>query len=91
MSNLTVYRHILNPNVIYPETDGEPVAESDFQRVPLTYAIEALQRYFQDQSDVYVSGDLFIYFEEGNPQAVVAPDVFVVFGVEKKPRRTYKL
>jgi Uma2 family endonuclease len=81
----------MNPHIIYPETDGEPMAESDFQRQPLTYAIEALQRYFQDQSDVYVSGDLFIYFEEGNPEAVVAPDVFVVFGVEKKQRRTYKL
>jgi Uma2 family endonuclease len=67
------------------------MAESDFQRVPLTYAIDALKLYFEDQSDVYVSGDLFIYFEEGNPQAVVAPDVFVVFGVANKPRRTYKV
>ena len=23
---------------------------------------------------------MFIYYEEGNPEAVVAPDVFVVFG-----------
>jgi Uma2 family endonuclease len=67
------------------------MAESDFQRTPLTYAIDALKLYFEDQSDVYVSGDLFIYFEEGNPQAVVAPDVFVVFGVANKPRRTYKV
>jgi Putative restriction endonuclease len=33
---------------------------------------------------------LFIYYEEGNPQAVISPDVFVVFGVNHRPRRSYK-
>lgn len=65
------------------------MAESDFQRKPLTYAIEALGIYFQERPDVYVSGDLFIYYEEGNPQARVAPDVFVVFGVSKEDRPSY--
>ena len=41
--------------------------------------------------DVYVSGDLFIYYEEGNPRVSVVPDVFVVFGAEKRRRRVYKL
>ncbi|MBI3973585.1 MAG: Uma2 family endonuclease, partial [Chloroflexi bacterium] len=40
---------------------------------------------------VYVWGDLFIYYEEGNPAANIAPDVFVVFGVGTHPRRTYKV
>lgn len=39
---------------------------------------------------MYVSGNLFIYYEEGNPQAVMSPDVFVVFGVSNRKRRTYK-
>ena len=30
-----------------------------------------------------------MYYEEGNLRKSVAPDVFVVFGVGKKPRRTY--
>ena len=67
------------------------MAESDFQRGPLTYAVEALRIYFRDHPDVYVSGNLFIYYEEGNPQAVVAPDVFVVFGASKQDRMTYRL
>ena len=41
--------------------------------------------------DVYVSGDLLIYYEEGNPRVSIAPDVFVVFGVEKRERLNYKL
>ncbi|MGH2603425.1 MAG: Uma2 family endonuclease, partial [Dehalococcoidia bacterium] len=40
----------------------------------------------------YVSGNMLLYYEEGNPRASVAPDVFVVMGVPKLPkRRIYKL
>lgn len=77
--------------VVYPETDGLPMAETDFQRKPLTYAVDALDIYFANRPEVYVSGNLFIYYEEGNPQAVVAPDVFVVMGTTKGDRRTYRL
>ena len=34
---------------------------------------------------------MFIYYEEGNPRVSIAPDVFVVFGVEKRERLNYKL
>ena len=34
---------------------------------------------------------MFLYYEEGNPTACVAPDVFVVQGVGKHERRTYRL
>ena len=77
--------------VDYPSSDGQPMAETDFQRKPLTYAVDALGVYFQDREDVYVSGNLFIYYEEGNPQAVVAPDVFVVVGAVKRDRSSYLL
>jgi Uma2 family endonuclease len=77
--------------VDYPDTDGLPMAESDFQRKPLTYAVEALDIYFQDRPDVYVSGNLFLYYREGDPRVVVAPDVFVVFGAAKRDRPSYKL
>ena len=34
---------------------------------------------------------MFLYFKEGDPQAVVAPDVFVVVGAPKHNRMSYKL
>ena len=84
---------LLHPlaTVEYPSSDGLPTAESDFQRKPLTYAVEALDIYFQHRADVYVSGNMFIYYEEGNPEAVIAPDVFVVFGTAKRERSSYFL
>lgn len=77
-------------DVTYPDSDGLPMAESDVSRDYLIYAVEALDSYFRTEANVYVSGNLFIYYEQGNPKRVVAPDVFVVFGVEKKKRPSYK-
>lgn len=77
------------PTIIYPESDGEPMAETDAHRDLMTDSIETLKHYYRNENDVYVSGNLFMYYVEGEPSKCVSPDVFVVFGVEKKRRRTY--
>ena len=77
--------------VHYPSSDGKPMAESDFQRTPLMYAVGGLRRHFRRRRDVYVSGNLLIYYEEGVPGAVVAPDVFVVLGAANEDRSSYRL
>jgi Uma2 family endonuclease len=77
-------------DVYYPDSDGEPMAESDFQRESLMYAVSALRSHFADHPDVYVSGNLLIYYEKGNNRVSVAPDVFVVFGVPNQDRNIYK-
>jgi Uma2 family endonuclease len=74
----------------YPDEYGKPMAEGDIQFSYLAYAINTLRIYFQNHPDVYVAGNLFIYYEKGYPESVVAPDVFVVFGVENRDRRSYK-
>ena len=83
---------ILSPAAIeYPCSDGEPMADNDAQRDAIMYAIGALRIHFAHRPNVYVSGDLLIYYEEGNPRASAAPDTFVVFGAENRFRQTYKL
>ena len=76
-------------SIIYPESDGQPMTESDPTRDYLIYAVEVLRQYFQSRQQVYVSGNLFIYYREGDPKAVVSPDVLVIFGVSKRQRRSY--
>ena len=78
------------PTIVYPESDGKPMAETDRHRKLIMNFILMLEDHFKDANDVYVSGDLLMYYEEGNIYKSVAPDVFVVFGVSKKDRRTYK-
>ena len=77
--------------VLYPESDGEPMAETDVHRDLMIDMIDILKNHFRDKHDVYISGNLLLYYEQGNPQKSVAPDVFAVFGVEQKKRRTYLL
>jgi len=79
------------PPVTYPETDGAPMAETDVHRKQLTYLLSALDDYFRADPLVYVAGNLFLYYKEGAPWQVVAPDVFVVKGVPKGDRRVYQL
>ena len=82
----------LSPAAIdYPSGDGKPLAENDWQLRAILGSFAALDLHFRDRPDVYVSADLLIYYEEGNPRARAAPDVFVVFGVPKRERPIYKL
>ncbi len=79
------------PWVEYPESDGQPMAESDIHRAEMIDLITALEDFLRDEPEAYVAGNLFLYYERGNPRAVVAPDVFVVRGVAKRQRKTYRL
>jgi Uma2 family endonuclease len=82
----------LENEIFYPESDGEPMAETEVHLFETIYAIEALRQRFAEADDVYVGGNLFFYYQAGVPSAVVAPDTFVVQGVPKlPPRRKYVL
>jgi Uma2 family endonuclease len=81
-----------NDDVFYPESDGQPMGETELHRDEIVYLIEAFQERFQGEPNVYVGGNLFLYYRRGDPRAVICPDVMVVQGVPKLPsRRIYKL
>src|SRR5262245_27078437 len=74
----------------YPTSDGKPMGETDKHRDLTTYGVEALKFRFADRPEVYVSGNNFLYWEEGNPRKSVSPDCYVVFGVGMRQRDCYK-
>ncbi len=76
--------------VRYPESDGKPMGETDRHRNAMVRHIEILSRYYAGQQ-VYVSGDLLLYYEEGNPHKFIVPDALVAKGVAPGERRIYKL
>jgi Uma2 family endonuclease len=78
------------PDVEYPESDGKPVGETDIHRSWIFRLIDMLSYRYRGQR-VYVSGDLLIYYEEGQPQKFVVPDVFVVKDCGPSLRRIFKL
>lgn len=78
-----------SPLIHYPDLDGCPMPEGGFQFNSLTYAVMALRVHFWHRNDVYVAGNMFIYYEEGNGDSCIAPDVFVVFGAHTHTRSSY--
>ena len=78
------------PTIYYPESDGEPM-DSDTHRKLLFGSINILEFHFQDEPDVYVTGNIMFYYVEGDPTKVTSPDVMVVRGVPKGMRRVFKL
>ena len=67
-------------SIVYPSSDGEPMAESDWQYIPLTETVSTLRVWFQDRPDVYVAGDMLVYYRMNDNRTSVAPDVYAVFG-----------
>jgi Uma2 family endonuclease len=76
--------------IIYPERDGKPMGETDTHRHWIMWLIMMFKQYFAHEQ-TYVSGDLLLYYEEGNPRQFVVPDVFVVKNHPNQNRRVYKL
>lgn len=81
----------LRQDIIYPESDGQPMAESQLHQEEMVDLIVGLRRHFRETPDVWVAGNLFFYYVQGDPGAAVAPDVLLVRGVPNVRRRTYKL
>ena len=75
--------------VDYPTGDGKPMAETDVHRDVMVDLIQMLKDDFADYPDVYVSGNLLMFYVEGDRRKHISPDVFVVRGVEKKDRDHY--
>ncbi len=71
----------------YPCEDDEPMAATDFHAEQIVTLSDQLKRYFTISDLIHVGVDSFIYYEEGDTTKCVAPDIYVVFGVEKYPAR----
>ena len=83
--------HVLTDDEIdYPCSDGEPMGETDLHRDMMFDLIESLKDHFQCDPQVYVSGNLLLYYEKGNPRRHISPDVLVCLGIPKHRRDIYQ-
>lgn len=87
-----VRQRSLGTAVEYPESDGQPMGETDLhRRVMQEDVIEVLEDVLAERPDAYVAGNNFLYWREGDPSACVSPDGYVVLGLSKGDRRTFKV
>ncbi|MFN0053546.1 MAG: Uma2 family endonuclease [Planctomycetales bacterium] len=78
------------PEIEYPESDGQPMGETDVHRGWMYRVIDILQYRYRNQR-VYVTGNLLLYYERGNAKRFVSPDVFVVKECDPSERRVFKI
>jgi len=77
-------------DVIYPESDGLPMADSALQFKWVTRVNHGLEAFFENDENIFVAGNHFWYPVEGRPDIRNAADAMVVFGRPKGHRRSYR-
>jgi len=77
-------------DVVYPSSDGEPLAETSVHIDAIINAVIILRNYLEGQQAI-VLADQFLYYVQGFPKFRVAPDVMVVFNVQPGARDNYKV
>jgi Uma2 family endonuclease len=77
------------PHIIYPDSDGQPMADNTKQFRWIVVIKENLELLFADNADVFVAGDLLWYPIQGDTLRQ-APDVMVAFGRPKGDRGSYR-
>jgi Uma2 family endonuclease len=85
----TLQIDIAAPEIIYPESDGMPMADNTRQFRLIMMIQGRLDAQFAQQPDVFVAGDLLWYPVEGHPGIRAAPDIMVAFGAPKGDRGSY--
>ncbi len=78
------------PEIIYPSSDGKPVAETYDHLYAILITLEVLRQYLTGQQAT-VLGNQFLYYSKGFPKLRIAPDVMVIFGVQPGGRDNYKI
>jgi Uma2 family endonuclease len=78
-------------DVDYPTSDGKPMAETETHRRIMVDTINVLERHFADDPMVCVTGNLLLFYVEGDRRRHLSPDVMVVRGVPKRERLYYLL
>ena len=81
---------ISKPEIIYPDSDGKPMADNTKQFELIVEIKKGLDLLYINEPNVFIAGDLFWYPVQGQPTIVTAPDVMVVFGRPKGERGSYK-
>ena len=87
---MTTTIKIVNPNIEYPSSDGEPLAESYLHLYAILTTLEVIKQYLAGRQAT-VLADQFLYYAQGFPKLRVAPDVMVIFDVPPGGRDSYKV
>ncbi|WP_066377059.1 MULTISPECIES: Uma2 family endonuclease [unclassified Anabaena] len=87
---MTTTIKLVNPNIEYPCSDGEPLAESYIHLYAILTTLEVIKQYLSGRQATVLANQ-FLYYAQGFPRLRVAPDVMVIFDVPPGGRDSYKV
>ena len=77
----------LEHEIEYPTSDGQPMAETPEHQQVMIDLILGLRSRYARVPGAWVAGNFFFCYEEGNPNAHVAPDVMLAEGLAPREHR----
>jgi Uma2 family endonuclease len=77
--------------IIYPEQRENDMGETSIHIDLIADFLKILKLFFKRREDVFLSGNMNLYYTEGNPNKWCAPDLLVAFGVPNHKRSSYQV
>ncbi len=77
--------------IIYPEQREDDIGETSIHISLVTNLLSVLKLFLKERSDVFISANMNLYYEEGNPNKWYAPDILIAFGVPNHNRSSYQI
>ncbi len=77
--------------IFYPDSDELIMPEGILHFLLSVHLTSMLLAFFANREDVKVFGNCMLYYEKGNRQKFISPDLMVCFGLKESPTKVYKL
>lgn len=89
--NTEDYSSVFYDGVYYPEEREDDMGETSIHAKIINRLLAMLLHFFNESEDVFVTTNMNIYREEGNPRKWFAPDLLIAFGIPNIDRSSYLL
>lgn len=85
------FPHEGREEIFYPEQRTDDIGETSIHAKLINKLLAMLLHFFERREDIFLSSNMNLYYEEGNPKSWCAPDLLVAFGVSNRERSSYQV
>ncbi len=91
LQNAESYTSVIYEGVYYPEEREDDMGETSIHINLMADFLKILRYFFRNRQDIFLSGNMNLYYEKGNSHRWFAPDLLIAFGVPNVERSSYLL
>ncbi len=91
LQNAESYTSVIDEGVYYPEEREDDMGETSVHINLMADFLKMLKYFLRNHQNIFLSGNMNLYYEKGNPHRWFAPDLLIAFGVPNVERSSYLL